>query len=148
MKHANPLDSRAATDDLPAPGTTDGPAQDIASMPAFIARAFAVTGQVLRARVLTRLLAAVGPLALAVLAGGAFVKYLRQGPWYGIAVSLEDAANATTSEVFELARYVQQSNPEVVEQVLAILARDTATVAALGASVVAIAVGRLLRRPQ
>jgi hypothetical protein len=130
----------------PQTGAAAGPAQDIGSVPAVVARAFAVTSSSSRARVLNRLLAAVGPLALAVLGGGAFVKYLRQGSLSGIAVSVEDAARATSGQVFELTRYVQQSSPEVVDQVLAMLARDASTTAALGASVVAFAISRLLPR--
>jgi hypothetical protein len=135
-----------AEDAQPQIGTAADPVKDIGSAPAVVARAFALTSSTSRARVLSRLLAAVGPLALAVLGGGAFVKYLRQGSLSGIAVSVEDAARATSSQVFELTRYVQQSSPEVVEQVLAMLARDSTTTAALGASVVAFAISRLLQR--
>jgi len=111
-----------------------------------MARAFSVAGLAVRARVLSRLLASVGPLALAVLGGGAFVKYLQQARWSDIHVSVEDAARATYGQVFELARYVQQSSPEVAEQVLAVLSRDVWTMAALGVSAAAMAIAHLARR--
>jgi len=55
----------------------------------------------------------------------------------------DDAARATSAQVHELVRYVQQSNPQLVTQLFDILARDTATITALGASVAALTVQRL-----
>lgn len=66
-----------------------------------------------RARVLGRLLGLVGPLAMAVLGGGAFAKYLRFARKKFVPVTLEDAARATVSQIQELARYVQQSHPGI-----------------------------------
>jgi hypothetical protein len=66
----------------------------------------------IRARVLARLLASVGSLALAVGGGGAFAKYITTAT-VGVTVSLEDAARATWIQIFELVRYVQQSNPRL-----------------------------------
>jgi hypothetical protein len=64
-----------------------------------------------RARVLGRLLGLLGPLALAAVAGGAFVKYVRFARRTCVPVSIDDAARATESEVRDLVRYVQQSHP-------------------------------------
>jgi hypothetical protein len=130
----------------PASGSIGEERRDVATVPAVVARAYSVSSLTLRARVLSRLLASVGPLALSVLAGGAFVKYVRHARWSDIPVSIEDAARATYSQVFELVNYVQQSSPDVAEQVLAVLSRDTATMTALGASMAAIAIRQLARR--
>lgn len=116
------------------------------SVPAIVAQAFSVTSHALRVRVLSRLLASVGPLALVVLGGGAFVKFVQQARWSGLTVSVEDAARVTSGQVFDLVSYVQQSNPEVAEQVLAFLSQDHSTMAALGASVAAIVIGYLSAR--
>ena len=67
-----------------------------------------------RARVLGTLLGFVGPLALAVLGGGSFAKYLRFARKAIVPVTLEDAARATVTQIQELVRYVQQSNPSVL----------------------------------
>ena len=72
----------------------------------------------LRARLLGRLVAAVGPLALAVVGGGAFAKYVRRASGGAPAVSADDAAAATARQVRELVRYVQQANPMVVTQLM------------------------------
>jgi hypothetical protein len=71
----------------------------------------------LRARMLGRLLAPVGSLALAVIGGGAFAKYITHAT-SEISVSLEDAARATWSQVFELVSYVQQSHPQRLQSLL------------------------------
>jgi len=103
-------------------------------VPAVLAQAFSVSGVELRASALSRLLSAVGPLALAVLSGGAFVKFVQHARWSGLSVSFEDAARATTGQVLELATYVQQSNPKVANQVLALLSQDVSTTTTRGKS--------------
>ena len=130
----------SVVDGVPA---LDIEARDAATLPAIIAGAFERINIRLRARMLGRLLASVGPLALTVVGGGAFAKYVAQARWPEIPVSFEDAARATSSQVHELVRYVQQSNPQLVGQLLDVLARDTATIAALGASVAALTLQRL-----
>ena len=117
-----------------------------ASLPALVASVFARTRLALRARMLRRLLLPVGPLALTVIAGGAFAKYVEHARWSRLPVSLEDAARVTASQVFELVRYVEQSNPLVLQQVMVVVSRDATTMAALGASVAAIVLERWSRR--
>jgi hypothetical protein len=75
--------------------------------------------------------------------GGVFAKYAAQARWPLIPVSFADAARATSAHVHELVRYVQQSNPQLLGQLVDALARDTATIAALAASVAALTINRL-----
>ena len=117
--------------------------KDNSMIPAILTRAFAAAGVGLRARVLSRLLPSVGPLALTVLGGGAFARYVYNARWSALSVSVTDAARVTSTQIFELATYVQQSNPEVARQILGVLARDTATMTALGATLGAIIIGYL-----
>jgi hypothetical protein len=107
-------------------------------LPAIVTRAFAAASVGLRARVLSRLLPSVGPLALMVLGGGAFAKYVHQARWSALSVSFSDAARVTSTQIYELATYVQQSNPEVARQILSVLSRDVSTMTALGATLGAI----------
>jgi hypothetical protein len=95
---------------------------------------------------LGRLLASVGPLALAVLGGGAFAKYVARARWPEIPVSFEDAARATSSQILELVRYVEQSDPQLFGHLLDVLARDPTTITALGASIAALTINRLAAR--
>ena len=112
-------------------------------IPAIVARAFSAASVGLRARVLSRLLPSVGPLALAVLAGGAFAKYVHQARWSALSVSFSDAARVTSTQIYELATYVQQSNPDVARQIQSVLARDVSTMTALGATLGAIVISYL-----
>ena len=120
--------------------------KELASVPAIIASAFGKLDLERRARLLGRLLGSVGPLALAVVGGGAFAKYLRNARWPEIPISLEDAAHATSSQVHELVRYAEQSNPHLVDGLLAALSQDGMMMTVLGASVAAITLKRLSGR--
>lgn len=122
------------------------PVKELASVPAIMARAFGKLNVERRARLLGRLLGSVGPLALAVIGGGVFAKYLGNARWPEVPISFEDAARATSSQVHEVVRYAEQSNPHLVEGLLAALVRDGALMTALGASVAAIAIKRLSSR--
>jgi hypothetical protein len=74
-----------------------------------------------RARMLGRLLASVGPLGLAVVAGGAFAKYVTQSRLPDISVSIEDAAHTTRSQLSDVVRYIQQSDPQLFRGLLALI---------------------------
>lgn len=118
-------------------------AKELASVPAIMASAFGQLNVERRARLLGRLLGSVGPLALAVVGGGVFAKYLRNARWPEVPISFEDAARATSSQVHDLVRYAEQSNPHLVDALLAALLQDGMTMTALGASVAAITIKRL-----
>ena len=87
-----------------------------------VADAFARLNMPLRARVLARLLASVGSLALAVLGGGRFAKYLTRST-SELQVTIEDAARTTRAQVLEIVRYVEQRAPERLERLVAELSR-------------------------
>jgi hypothetical protein len=116
------------------------------SLPAAVASVVTRLRLAHRVRVLRRLLMPIGPMALTVVAGGVFAKYAAQARWPQMSVSLEDAASVTWNQVFELVRYVEQANPDVLQQVIVSLAQDPTTVAAVGASVAAIVFQRLSHR--
>jgi len=118
----------------------ESPSKELASVPALIASAFGKLNLERRARLLGRLLGSVGPLALVVIGGGVFAKYLRNARWPEIPISLEDAARATSSQVFDIVRYAKQSNPQLVDALLAALLQDGVTMTALGVSVAAITI--------
>jgi hypothetical protein len=146
----NPVpDVPEATEATEAGGTQAGASLDSApppALPAIVAASFDRLALRQRARMLGRLLASVGPLALAVVGGGAFAKYATHARWPEIPVSLEDAARATSGQIQEIVRYIEQSNPQLFNHLLQLLARDSATIAALGASIAALTVHHLARR--
>lgn len=144
-KHSKSLPQRSSLASAHAGDTKVG-SKELASVPTIIASAFGKLDLERRARLLGRLLGSVGPLALAVVGGGVFAKYLRNARWPEIPVSLEDAAHASASQVHDIARYVEQSDPHVIDGVLTALSQDGMTMTVLGASVAAIALKRLAGR--
>lgn len=94
------------------------------SLSALMASTFGKFDIALRARLLGRLLTPVGPLALKVVAGGVFSKYVRHARSPDISVSFDDAARTTSSQVCDLVRYVEQSNPNLVKRLFAALSRN------------------------
>ena len=137
---ARPVTSNTAAPQPPA-GTYDAP-----SLAAIVVATFNRLNLRMRARMLGRLLASVGPLALTVVGGGAFAKYVIHARWQEIPVSIEDAARATSGQIHDIVRYVEQSDPQLYSQLLNLLARDSATIAALGASIAALTLNRLASR--
>jgi hypothetical protein len=127
---------------LMEPGKLNG--SDKPSFPAVVARVFTHAGVRLRVNLLQALLRPLGPMAVAAVAAGAFVKCLERAGWQHISVTADDALNATAGQVMELARYVEQSSPQVVEQVWAMLASHPAAAAVIGSSVLAVTMRSLV----
>jgi hypothetical protein len=96
------------------------------SLSKMAASTFAKFDVALRARLLARLLVSVGPLALKVIGGGVFAKYVRHARSPEFPVSIEDAARATSSQVRDLVQYLEQSDPNQVEELLAVLSQEGA----------------------
>jgi hypothetical protein len=127
MKISEQSEAPPQTGKVALPQTLAGnvTAKEKTSLSAVMGRKFGKFDIALRARLLGRLLGSVGPLALKVVGGGVFAKYVRQARRPEIAVSFEDAAHATSSQVTDLARYVEQSNPKLIGKLLTALSRIT-----------------------
>ena len=126
---------------------TGVPPHGAPSLPTLVANIFTKLRLAQRVRVLRRLLLPVGPMALAVVGGGAFVKFVTQAHWPRMSITLGDAARITSSQIFDLVRYVEQSNPQALHQVMVVLSRDATTVAAIGSSVAVVLMRHLSNRP-
>jgi hypothetical protein len=148
MKMAKQRRPEASPAEMQSPSAFIGmlPAAEASSVPTLVAGIFTRLNLVQRVRVLRRLLVPVGPMALAVLGGGAFAKFVAQARWPRMSISLEDAARVTSSQITELVRYVEQSNPHALQQAMVLLARDAATIAAVGASFAFVALRHLSER--
>ena len=57
--------------------------------------------------------------------GGVFAKYVRHARRPEIQVSFEDAARTTSGQVSDVVRYVEQSNPKLINKLLTALSRLT-----------------------
>ncbi len=112
-----------------------------------IARAVTAAATPLRVRLLQGLLAPIGPLAMAVLAHGAFAKYVASARRWPLPISADDAERVTSVQLCDLVGYVEQADPGALVQVVGLLAQDPAAAAAAGASLAALAVA-LATRPR
>jgi len=126
---------RAGEEALPRPLADNIAAREKVSLSAIVARSFVKFDVALRARLLGRLLASVGPLALKVVGGGVFAKYVRHARSPEIPVSYEDAARATSTQVRDLVHYVEQSNPDVVEELSTALSLNDGAITSAGTSI-------------
>jgi hypothetical protein len=109
-----PALSISVTSESAATPSAPGVVPESPALPAVVAKAFGRLNNRLRARMLRRLLTSVGPLALAVVGGGAFAKYLKNARWTEIPVSMEDPARATSSQVLRTRALRAASRPAVV----------------------------------
>lgn len=83
-------------------------------LPEIVTRAFAAGPAPLRARLIETLLLPLRPLSLAVVAAGAFGRYLHRETWSRVQVSLEDALAYSADQVSDLAGFVLQVAPEAL----------------------------------
>jgi hypothetical protein len=67
-----------------------------------------------RLSLLNGLLGLVGPLALVVVAAGAFGSLLPGGRWHSARASMQDAQRITSAQVYELALYLEQKSPDAL----------------------------------
>jgi len=100
-----------------APGRQ--PSRARSALPELIADAYRRAAAPVRRKLLERLLRPVGSLALAAIASGAFGTFLLRG---SRGVTLEDVARITVDQMAELARFVDQCSPDVLQQIPSMLA--------------------------
>ena len=90
-----------------------GPVLPEAPIPELVSAVYREAPVTLRAKLLEVLLRPIGPLAMAVLAAGAFGPMLQREASF---VSLDDAARIGADQVLELARFVEQASPDALVQ--------------------------------
>jgi hypothetical protein len=105
----------------------DAPAA--APLPALVCEVYRAAPAPLRVKLLECLLRPVGPLALAVIASGAFGAFLQRRTWAGGSLTTDDVAAVSAEQLRELAGYVEQANPDVFLQMPALLAGSPLAVA-------------------
>jgi hypothetical protein len=93
----------------------------------------------LRARLLECLLKPVRPLGLVAVAAGAFSAFLHREHWSRLSVPIEDAVRFTSDQVFELARFVEQVQPEALRQVASVMADNPVCLQTLSGSLLLMA---------
>lgn len=114
-----------------APGAADGASRRVARL---VARLYAAAGAPLRSRMLACLVRPLGALGLAAVASGAFARLLQRGGETGAGMSIADLAGYSGDQIFELARFVEQVNPDAIQQVAGLLADNPASASAFTAA--------------
>jgi hypothetical protein len=85
-------------------------------VPELVSQVYHQAPAFLRAKLLECLLQPVGPLALVVIAAGAFGRFLHRLQRDAIPISIADTARITSDHVLELARYLEQCSPDTLRQ--------------------------------
>ncbi len=85
----------------------------------------------LRKRLLECLLRPVGPLGLVAIGAGAFGAILHRGGYRELAVTAEDTARISPEQMLELARYVEQADPESLLQIAPIVSDQAGSMAGM-----------------
>lgn len=113
----------------------DGRARKRARLPRLVSRLYGAADDPLRARLLECLLRPLGTLGLAAVAGGTFAGFLLRSGSKRLDIGIEDVARVSGEQVLELARFVEQCNPQTFEQVAALLGDNPLGAVAFTASV-------------
>ena len=92
----------------PAPAVAEGRA------PRLLARLYGSANHALRTRLLACLVRPLGPLALASVAAGAFTALLSRSGAGGLSLAIDDAARFSQEQIVELARFVEQVQPDAL----------------------------------
>ncbi len=108
-----------------------------------VARLYASAGNPLRVRLLRCLMRPLGPLGAAGVAGGAFAVFLnRQGDSEPV-IGLDAVSRVSAGQVYELARFVEQVDPQALEQFARLASSSPLAVATFSASVLVLLFRRL-----
>ncbi|MFT3816132.1 MAG: hypothetical protein QM750_00635 [Rubrivivax sp.] len=111
-------------------------------MPRLVAEVFDESAPFVRARLLECLLRPLRPLGLVAVAAGAFSGFLHRDHWIRFSVPLDDAVRFTSAQIFELARFVDQVQPEAFRQVAAVMAENPVCLNTLSGSLLLLALRR------
>lgn len=112
--------------------TAEGTARQ--PVPRLVSRVYRTAGATLRARMLACLLRPLGSLGLVAVASGAFANFLYRRSESGADIPLDELGRYSNDQIFELARFVEQVNPEAIQQVAGLLVDSPVGVAAFGAA--------------
>ena len=127
-----PPPTHSAATLLPTPTGTQPQASRL------VARLFAAANVPLRARLLGCLMRPLGPLAVAGVAAGAFAGFLNRHETAGAAIDLEAAARVSAGQVFELAHFVEQVEPQALQQFAGMVSSSPLALATFSASALAL----------
>ncbi|MCU0919139.1 MAG: hypothetical protein MUF16_02200 [Burkholderiaceae bacterium] len=123
------------TPQVAAPAGTPGPR--------LVARLYATAGNPLRVRLLRCLMRPLGPLGAAGVAAGAFAAFLDPQGGGEPVIDLEAAARVSSQQVHELAHFVEQVDPQALQQFAGLVSSSPLAMATFSASALVLLYRRL-----
>lgn len=134
----------------PAPSTAAAAPQGNHRTPAprLVRRLYAASNETLRAQLLTCLLRPLGVLGAAGAAAGAFSVFALRTGTDPLMVRADEVTQVSTEQVLELARFVEQVDPQALVQVADLLSSQAMGMAAFSAAAMVLLYRALGRRRQ
>jgi hypothetical protein len=111
-----------------------------------VSRLYRAAGPEVRARLLGCLLRPLGPLGIAAVAAGAFGSFLYRGSIETASFTLAELTRYSSEQIFELARFVEQTSPDALVDLARMLVEQPMGIAGFSASVVVLLVRTVDRR--
>jgi hypothetical protein len=102
--------------------------------PRLVARLFAAAGNPLRVRLLRCLMRPLGPLGAAGVAAGAFAAFLNPRGGSEPVIDMEAVAQLSSWQVQELAHFVEQVDPQALQQFASLASSSPLAMATISAS--------------
>ena len=102
--------------------------------PRLVARLFAAAGNPLRVRLLRCLMRPLGPLGAAGVAAGAFAAFLNPRGGSEPVIDVEAVAQVSSWQVHELAHFVEQVDPQALQQFASLVSSSPLAMATFSAS--------------
>ena len=132
-------------DEIPEPTTPPDRAAARAGTPSprLVARLFAAAGNPLRVRLLRCLMRPLGPLGAAGVAAGAFAAFLNPRGGSEPVIDLEAVAQLSSRQVHELAHFVEQVDPQALQQFASLVSSSPLAMATFSASALVLLYRRL-----
>lgn len=110
--------------------------EHLSDLPArMVSRLYRTAEQPLRSRLLACLLRPLGTLGLMGVAAGAFAGFLHRGGGSSGRAGVGDVARFSNEQMIELARFVEQVSPEVLQEFARLIAENPVGLAAFSGSV-------------
>jgi len=117
-------------------------------LPQLVSHIYETAPPPVRTKLLETLLRPVGPLALVAIAAGAFGHLLHRLTRDAMPISFEDTMRISSQHVLELARYVEQCSPELLQRFGALVSATPLNAATIGTSALLLALTAMDPRPR
>lgn len=113
-------------------------------IPRLVARLFAAAGNPLRVRLLRCLMRPLGPLGAAGVAAGAFAAFLNPRGGSEPVIEVEAVAQVSSWQMQELAHFVEQVDPQALQQFANLISSSPLAMATISASALVLLYRRIL----